>query len=47
MQNTTRQHDTQHPYYATHPYAEILRAIADGKKIQFYSAGWCGIWLNY
>lgn len=49
MQDTTRQqdashpYDTQHsnnathPYYTPHPYAEILRAIAEGKLIQFYS----------
>lgn len=34
MQNTT-----EHKQNIQHPYAEILRAIADGKQIQFYAAG--------
>lgn len=40
MQNTAHQYDTPHPY------AEILRAIADGKMIQYLEPGqnkWFGI----
>ena len=39
MQNTAHQYDT--PY----PYADILRAIADGKEIEYrsYTGEWCEI----
>lgn len=41
MQNTT-----EHSQNTQHPYAKILRAIADGKKIQYLESGqnkWFGI----